>query len=486
MYKNYGLRIKSKNHICQDALCQGRFTAKNGETVWLGAIADGCSRVLGSEHGAQYLTEKFAEIAEELYNSGEREDDLQTNVMLKLLDSMLDYAHVCPNSEITQYGKNQYSSELYATFHGYIADNDHVLIFLSGDGYIGINGQIDSIDQNKETMYPVRLMAFPRNEWSERLNLVCLRAIIDAQKFQSLILSTDGLSYNPQHSKLMNEPIELIRLIAKEANAWPFPKHRKDDTACIILTKEEAPCLPLSKHIMPTIREVMSELNYDDLLSEAGYPEEMILQKQDGIYHKKNSLYPNDYDVRSDKAHILYFGLTQQELEEVTGKKAKPIVTPEETLPAAAVVVGAAAVVVVAAAVIAAATTPPLEEPVISDPIQTNEQPVEEQKAIEHDKLEEPAPDETEGEEEPEITDNSVPAGIDPFTNDPDTPTAKKSWCGHFAITEYVNNRPSRFEIDVENAIFDCTDSPYESFVEWLRACPIIHKKQPKKKNKKR
>lgn len=235
-----GIRAECLSHICQDSLDIHQFLDENGEEVWTAALADGCSGALGSENGSAFLVKAFTEEAERLGKEGKRDGNFIRRVALTLLDRMADYQPVHPDSEIEDFDGVTVSHELSSTLYGFVADKDNILLMLSGDGFIAINGNIESINQEPD-IYPIYMLHTPKETWEKNLERFFTFAEFPSQKVSDLVLASDGYCHPKieEYPELTKNPAKFILHTASSAttNSKEIPDAyscRGNDDATII------------------------------------------------------------------------------------------------------------------------------------------------------------------------------------------------------------------------------------------------------------
>lgn len=207
-----GIRAECLTHICQDDLRFHQFFDSSGESVWVGAVADGCSGALGSENGSAFLVQSFIEEAERIGKTEKRNNQFLQHVIMALAERMTKYQPRNSASEISNYNGIEVSSELVATLYGFVIDNNQVLLVMAGDGLISINGHACMINQTSGDLYPVFLLKFPRNMWQKKLEQIFTFAEFPAERVHNLMLATDGFHHpNPnEYANLVKDPAMFI------------------------------------------------------------------------------------------------------------------------------------------------------------------------------------------------------------------------------------------------------------------------------------
>ncbi len=207
-----GIVAECLSHINQDALCFEEFTDENGEKVYVGAISDGCSGALGSEHGSKFMVQTFVEEVGKLIGKSKRDGDFMRLVALNLIERMADYRPQRNDTGIKNFNGINVSEELAATLYAFVADNKSILIMLAGDGSIAINDHRCGIDQEKGDIYPKYILSFPRKTWEKRLDDIFVFSEFPAEKISSVMLATDGFTHpsESEYSGLVDDPAMFI------------------------------------------------------------------------------------------------------------------------------------------------------------------------------------------------------------------------------------------------------------------------------------
>ncbi|MCX6808695.1 MAG: protein phosphatase 2C domain-containing protein [Candidatus Berkelbacteria bacterium] len=282
VYISSGIKIRGGKHpCCQDALCQGQYETSDGGYIWYGAIADGCGSAVGSQYGAAFLVSEYERAVTELYEAGLRGEELLEEIAIRLCESMFRYDSVCAGSEIFSYAGNVISAELTATVYGYVADCDRIVLLLAGDGYIGINGIGEIIDQHNEAVYPVYLLQTPMHSWRSNLNQVFHFVNMPTYRVDNLVLATDGFYGGNEYSRLFHDPNMLTDKIEREASRFPFPKHRSDDTSLLSLAKTDNwSSDPLPLDATNRIKRSLEDRSVDQVLSLGAHIETQLIRKE--------------------------------------------------------------------------------------------------------------------------------------------------------------------------------------------------------------
>ena len=207
-----GIVAECLSHINQDALCFKEFTDENGETVYVGAISDGCSGALGSEHGSTFMVQTFIEEAGKLVKKYRRDSAIMRQTLLNLLERMTIYKPRRGDTGIEKLVDVESSEELSATLYGFIADSNIMLLALAGDGSISINDHHYGIGQENGDLYPEYILSFPRKTWEKRLDDIFVFGEFPTSKIRSLVLATDGFTHPLQNEYpgLVNDPAMYI------------------------------------------------------------------------------------------------------------------------------------------------------------------------------------------------------------------------------------------------------------------------------------
>ncbi len=240
-----GIRAGCLSHICQDAIAINQFTDAMGEKVFVGAVSDGCSGSVGSEHGAKFLVESFLEESERFGKSGFRNIQLLSNVALAITERMSHYTPKLMSSKIIRSHGIDICEEQTATLYGFISDKDRTLLLLSGDGYLSINDNHKLITQKNGDIYPEYLLRFPKTAWGSRLKDVYAFFELKTDQIRNIILATDGFG-NPvpeEYPGLANNPAMFILHAHCNATEWrpygDFPGANAfrggDDTTALVL-----------------------------------------------------------------------------------------------------------------------------------------------------------------------------------------------------------------------------------------------------------
>lgn len=236
MFKGCGIKIDSFSHITQDAICLGSFKSKWGNKVFYGAVSDGDSNSQGSHFGSRFLVDQFAKQASSLYNADHRKEDLLRIIVLKITEEMLRYAPEDSHSELLQIGSNQICGELSATLLGFIVDEEKTLIMIAGDGELSINGKCSTIE-NKNVIGPSALLYSPKSDWPKMMGYFYDFTMVETDRLNSLVLSTDGIDGLGSYLNLSDNPDKFVSKIRDDASIDIEPKHRHDDTTVIILSR---------------------------------------------------------------------------------------------------------------------------------------------------------------------------------------------------------------------------------------------------------
>lgn len=207
-----GIKAECLSHICQDAIHFNRFMDSKGQEVSVGSISDGCSGVFGSENGSEFLVRAFAEEAERLGKSGQRDERYLRQVSLALLKRMARYEPLNPESSVFSVNGNTFSDELFATLYGFVADKEKVLMLLAGDGFLAINGYGLEITQEGGDLYPINLLKLPEDKWEEKLDDLFEFVEIPTERINDFVLATDGFSQPrlEEHPGITRNPAMFI------------------------------------------------------------------------------------------------------------------------------------------------------------------------------------------------------------------------------------------------------------------------------------
>jgi hypothetical protein len=300
--------VESFHHICQDAVCQGEFISTSGKRVWYGAVSDGCSSALGSQHGARFIVSSFSRLVEELYNTGLREAALLSGLALGLTEAMAAYEPCDEHSNLYRYNETIMCSELEATLQAYVADGDRILLLLAGDGFLSLNGKLCWMDQSGGATYPVVLLTYPRTLWQEKLGYAYVFVSLPTERIDTVMLATDGLQ-NAESFACSNDPLSFIERVRKEASTWPCPRHRSDDTSAVVLKRTGKRSRdPLPTEAVDQIANEVGRRTFQNILLDAGKPKMKVIRQQDEVCLKQSFDLHLDIQV-STAAGITLFGL---------------------------------------------------------------------------------------------------------------------------------------------------------------------------------
>jgi len=192
-----GIKAECLEHLCQDSIAINKFTDKDGNIVFTGAVSDGCSEAISSEYGSAFIVNCFITEVERLSKTERRDHLFLPRIALSLANKMAQYQPQSKDSDVFDFNGISLCHELVATVYGFVADKDRVLIMAAGDGFLAINGYGGLIDQAQGDLYPVNLLKFPKDLWAKKMGLYYVFADYPSDQINSLLLATDGFC-NPK------------------------------------------------------------------------------------------------------------------------------------------------------------------------------------------------------------------------------------------------------------------------------------------------
>lgn len=158
--------------------CQDAYALHKEEGVIVGVVADGCGSGSNSEVGAQ-LGAAFA--MNFLVKHCRRQEFDATF----LLQNLVEYLHQLRDLHQPRDPAHFVENYLLFTLLGFVVTPRRTHIFHSGDGFVGVNGEIRAIDQGNRPRYiGLHLLGERGAMFTEAT---------DTAGLQSLLIGTDGL-----------------------------------------------------------------------------------------------------------------------------------------------------------------------------------------------------------------------------------------------------------------------------------------------------
>lgn len=205
--------------------CQDAYALHKEDGFIVGVVADGCGSGSNSEVGAQ-LGAAFA------MNFLVRHCRRQEFDATFLLQHLVEYLHQLRDLHQPANPANFVENYLLFTLLGFVVTPKRTHIFHSGDGYLGVNGVIRSIDHGNRPRYiGLHLIGERGAMLTESLNTADL---------QSLLIGTDGLRDWPDDLQQIcgeDEFFENEIALSKRLTGLAVEGTLKDDAAVVLLRR---------------------------------------------------------------------------------------------------------------------------------------------------------------------------------------------------------------------------------------------------------